>query len=192
MTTAIQRKSPVEYSDELGRQICGMVANGLSLRTIENIRGMPRRSSIVQWIVENRFPELTARYRRARAVWIETIADDLLDLADEPYARLIETRVTKNGATITREVIDYEAVRARALKIDTRKWLLSKLMPKVYGEFVHLYQETETRHRITLEGDMPDWMGRAISALQHAGKPQPVVIEQALPPPPQSSKPASD
>jgi hypothetical protein len=178
----LTRRRPVEYSEELASQICGMIASGISLKRISQIPGMPSRSAILQWIVENRFPSLTERYRRARAVWLEGLADDLLDLADAPYKRLIETRVTKNGSTVTREVIDYEAVRARALQIDARKWLLSKLLPKVYGDFVHLYQETEERRRLIIETpNLPDWMAAAITtAAQQRKNTLPVESETVI------------
>jgi hypothetical protein len=41
-----------------------------------------------------------------------------------------DVRVSPEG----RETVDYEIVQRSKLKVDSRKWLLSKLLPKVYGD----------------------------------------------------------
>jgi hypothetical protein len=50
------------------------------------------------------------------------MADEILELADAPVP------VLDNGAT------DNALVRQRQLQVDTRKWFLSKLAPKIYGD----------------------------------------------------------
>src|SRR5437660_6771635 len=68
-----------------------------------------------------------AKYAVARRLGYEKRADKLLEIADDSSADWIDTddghRVL-NGAHVN---------RAR-LMIDTRKWLLSKMLPKVYGD----------------------------------------------------------
>ena len=60
---------------------------------------------------------------------IEHIASETLAIADQPAGS------TESGAT------DSGAVQKQRLQVDTRKWLLSKLAPKKYGD------------RMTLAGD---------------------------------------
>jgi hypothetical protein len=81
-------------------------------------------------------PELAERYAQARTRGHDRMADEMLDIAD---AREGDVIVDEDG----RRIIDNEAVQRAKLRVDTRKWLLSKMAPKKYGE------------RTTLAGD-PD------------------------------------
>jgi hypothetical protein len=64
------------------------------------------------------------------------MADEILELADAPVP------VLDNGAT------DNALVRQRQLQVDTRKWFLSKLAPKVYGDRLDV-QVSDTRISIS-------------------------------------------
>ena len=75
---------------------------------------------------------LADQYARARQGLIDKMADEILELADAPVPTL------DNGAT------DNGLVRQRQLQVDTRKWFLSKLAPKVYGDRLDV-SVTDTR-----------------------------------------------
>ena len=77
-------------------------------------------STFMRWVSDD--TELANRYARAREALIELMAQDLLEIADAPVGS------TDSGST------DSGAVQKQKLQIDTRKWLLSKLAPKKYGE----------------------------------------------------------
>jgi len=79
---------------------------------------------------------LSQHYERARAAVIDKMADEVMELADAPVAKL------DNGAT------DPGLVRQRQLQVDTRKWFLAKLAPKVYGDRMAV-EVTETRISIS-------------------------------------------
>jgi len=70
--------------------------------------------------------ELAAAYARAREGQIRRLAEEIEELADEPVP------MTDRGS------IDTGAVQKQRLQIDTRRWLLSKLAPKRYGERVEV------------------------------------------------------
>lgn len=63
-------------------------------------------------------------YARAREEQAETLAAQITDLADE------EPPTLANGG------YDSAAVNRQRLRIDARKWIASKLKPKVYGDSV--------------------------------------------------------
>ena len=67
-------------------------------------------------------PDLNNQYAKARESMMEKIASDIMRIADEPAP------LTPAGAT------DSGAVAQKRLQVDTRKWLLSKLAPKKYGD----------------------------------------------------------
>ena len=96
-----------------------MVSQNLSLSKACNVVGMTKQSFLRRCEVS---PELSDRYERARDSLIDHMADELLELADAPIPTM------DNGGT------DSGLVRQRQLQIDTRKWFLSKLAPKVYGD----------------------------------------------------------
>jgi cyanate lyase len=79
---------------------------------------------------------LSKQYARARQALLDKMADEILELADAPIP------VLDNGGT------DNGLVRHRQLQVDTRKWFLSKLAPKVYGDRLDV-SVTDTRISIT-------------------------------------------
>ena len=76
------------------------------------------------------------RYARAKVQGMHAIAAEMLDIADESRIGQIVTEGPKGIETKTADMVE----RAR-LQIDTRKWLLARLVPKIYGD------------RMTLAGD---------------------------------------
>ena len=81
-------------------------------------------------------PDLAKQYARARQALLDKMADEILELADAPVP------VLDNGAT------DNALVRQRQLQVDTRKWFLSKLAPKIYGDRLDV-QVSDTRISIS-------------------------------------------
>lgn len=69
---------------------------------------------------------LAAQYAKARDALLEKMADDTLDIADQDPAMTAEGK------------LDGVSVAHARLRVDTRKWLLSKLAPKKYGDKLEL------------------------------------------------------
>jgi len=104
---------PSKYSDELAADICSRIAQGEALRKISAADDMPAMSTICLWAAEDRggFSERYTRALEARG-WLW--AEEIVGIADG---------------------VDGEPDTQRdRLRVDTRKWLLSKLMPQKYGE----------------------------------------------------------
>ena len=59
------------------------------------------------------------------------LADDLVSISDENYT-------TVDGV---RERLSSEAIQRNRLRVDTRKWMLSKMLPKVYGDHTKVTNE---------------------------------------------------
>ena len=111
-----------------------MVSEGLSLRKA-SARHQISAQTFLRAVAAS--PALAEQYDRARATMIERLADEVLELADAPVAKL------DNGAT------DPGLVRHRQLQVDTRKWFLSKLAPKVYGDRLDV---SVSDNRISISG----------------------------------------
>lgn len=106
---------PTAYSSELGELICERLAEGMTLKAVCRMDDVPVAESTVRsWAINAEHP-FSALYARAREVGYHMMADEVLDIADA-----IETE----PGHVARD----------RLKVDTRKWLLSKALPKVYGD----------------------------------------------------------
>lgn len=101
--------------------LLGMTHDGRSLRKAAIAAGT-NSSTFLLWVSEDKL--LADRYAQAREALIEKIADETIELADAYVG------TTDNGST------DSGAVAKQRLQVDTRKWLLSKLAPKKYGDKV--------------------------------------------------------
>jgi len=75
-----------------------------------------------------------ARYARAKDSQLKLIAEEAIDIADEPV-----------------QPGDSAAVNNKRVRIDTRKWLLSKLVPKTYGDQITVNDERTLPTRLQVE-----------------------------------------
>src|SRR5580692_5216704 len=71
------------------------------------------------------------RYARARDLQAQGIADELLEIADD--GRNDWTQRTGNDERGGWE-LNGEHIQRSRVRIDTGKWLLCKMLPKVYGD----------------------------------------------------------
>lgn len=122
---------PTLYGPEMVDRICGLISTGHSLRQIENMDGMPDRHTILDWL--QRHPEFPSRYARAMEMRTEYMADEMLEIADDGRNDWVERENDGGGTT---RVVDYEHIARSRLRVDARKWLMAKMMPKKYGDRV--------------------------------------------------------
>lgn len=91
---------------------------------------MPSEPTVRLWAIEDR-EGFSAHYTRAREAGYLAMADELLEIADDGTNDWME-RKNRDGSTV--EVENHEVLNRSRLRVDTRKWLLSKALPKVYGD----------------------------------------------------------
>lgn len=102
---------PTEYTQEIADYICSKLAEGMSLRAICRSDDVPHEATVRGWAVEDRNGFFT-QYTRARDIGLDCMADEVQEIADN-----------KEG----------DVARDR-LRFDSRRWYLSKMAPKRYGE----------------------------------------------------------
>lgn len=127
---------PSAYSVEIGRKICARIVEGKSLRQICEAAGMPTKTTVMRWLADDRRPDFRDQYARAREAQMESLADEIMEIADDSRNDFID-RVSKDGKT-TERTFDPENVQRSRLRIEARKWLMSKLAPKKYGDKLDL------------------------------------------------------
>ena len=104
---------PSKYNQKTATEILDRIAEGESLHRICKDKGMPARSTVLKWCID--IPEFSDHYARAYQIGADVEFDEIQELA----------------ATATPE--NAQVVK---LQVDTRKWVLSKKLPKKYGDKV--------------------------------------------------------
>lgn len=138
---------PTKYTPELGDQICELIAEGLSLtRVHEKLKAdgaeySPTPAVINTWALK--IPEFTEQYSRARIIQAHCLADDILAICDDGSRDTI-TRYREDGTEY--DAIDHEHINRSRLRVDTRKWYLSKVLPKLYGDRIEVNSTGEVTH----------------------------------------------
>jgi len=122
---------PTTYTLEFGTKICALIAQGHSLRKLREIDPkMPSPYCILDWA--SKYPEFAQQYARAMDMRTDHLAEEALEISDNSTYDWIEQH-DKRG---TRILGDHEHVNRSRLRVDTRKWLISKMNPKKYGDKV--------------------------------------------------------
>lgn len=85
--------------------------------------GFPVLSTVFLWI--GKYPEFSEQYRLAMASRADAMFEDMIEIADDGR-NFMET---EQG-----EKFNSEHVQRSRLRLDTRKWMLSKMLPKKYGD----------------------------------------------------------
>ncbi|MBK9497032.1 MAG: terminase small subunit protein [Xanthomonadales bacterium] len=116
------------FSQELADRICTELAEGKSLRAVCAQPGMPVPATVLNWTEAH--PAFGEQYTRARERGYRLMADEIVDIADTPVLG-VETKIKPDG---TRETTEGDMIAHRRLQVDTRKWMLSKMLPKIYGD----------------------------------------------------------
>jgi hypothetical protein len=110
---------PERDKDAICQAVLQGMRNGLSAFKSCQEAGVPQ-STFNRWVDAD--AKLAEDYAHAREDLIERIANEVMELADSDVPEIGEGKR------------DWQAIQQRKLQVDTRKWLLSKLAPKKYGE----------------------------------------------------------
>jgi hypothetical protein len=108
------------YSEDAAIEICSRIASGEALTRVCQDKHLPGIDTVYKWIGEN--PIFAEHYTRARADQADTIADEIMLIAD--------TEPDPNRAKV---------------RIDARKWIASKLKPQRYGEKLDISGEISNK-----------------------------------------------
>lgn len=117
------------FTPALFTLICDRISRGESLRGVCRDPEMPHKSTVLRWLREK--PELRDQYVNARDDLMEYWASDILEIADDGS---LDTMPGLNKFGDEVQVPNHANVQRDRLRIDSRKWLLSKLQPRQYGD----------------------------------------------------------
>jgi len=117
------------FTQDIADEICFRLAEGQSLRQICRDEKMPVMSTVLLWVLQDK--NFAEQYRHAREIQADVMFDEVIDIADDGSNDWTEIE-TKSGRVI--EVADHEHINRSRLRVETRKWYISKVLPKKYGE----------------------------------------------------------
>lgn len=106
------------------QEIFRLIMEGDSVRAICARDGMPCKSTVMNWLAAD--PEFRAGYAAAKALYAETLAEEVIEISDDGKADWVEGEDGK--------ALDHEHVQRARLRVDSRKWLAARLSPKRYGD----------------------------------------------------------
>ena len=126
---------PTKYTIKLADEICERLSGGESLNAISKDDHMPHRVNIMRWLLntDNKgLDNFRTKYALARKIQYENMADDLLDISDNDVSQplLIEGRPVLDETGNPVMVKDNVGVQHARLRVDTRKWFMSKVLLK--------------------------------------------------------------
>lgn len=133
---------PSEYTPEQADSICTWVAEGRSLRSWCRLHERSMHT-VYKWLRET--PDFMQRYARAHDDRADSLADEIVEIADEAQWGTLEQ------------------IQAARLRMDARKWVAAKLRPQKWGD----YQPAEQRSHVTFNIGItrsPHTVGHTIDA----------------------------
>ena len=120
---------PTVFTQHIADLICVRISEGESLKSITLDEEMPDRATVYRWLAAD--PAFCDMYARAREDQADTLADEIMAIADETPD--LNPILDKHGALI--EIQLHSAyLQWQKQRIDARKWTAMKLKPKKYGD----------------------------------------------------------
>lgn len=127
-----ERGRPSRYTGELADRICLRLAAGETLIAICRDDEMPAESTVRAWALEDR-EGFSAKYTRAREIGYHHMGDELIEIADTTQEGVTIKESDKGTETRTGDMIEH-----RRLRVEARKWMLARALPKIYGDKIQV------------------------------------------------------
>lgn len=124
---------PTIFCQELADLICERVSSTtFGLRKLCSLHDdMPTHETVYQW--RHKYPAFSDQYARAKLEQADLMAEEIVEIADDATNDWMETFPDEDKPLGWK--LNGEHVQRSKLRIDTRKWLAAKLLPKQYGAY---------------------------------------------------------
>lgn len=156
---------PCTYDKSLAIQMCELLSEGIPLREICRMDGMPAWRTVYDWI--GRDAELAASIARAREMGYDALAEQCLIISNTPV--MGKKTVYSSGAEEDKDsvtVTEEDMLGHRKLQIETRLKLLAKWDPKRFGDRVQLSGDAENPIRVEAESQAERMMAALLQNLE--------------------------
>ena len=127
------------FTQEVADSVLSLLAEGKSLRKSAKEAGTSE-GTVYRWLDVN--PQFAEEYARVRACAYRMLADEIIEISDEAD---VEAKYEGDDVRLD---LSATAVARNRLRVDSRKWMLSKMLPKVYGDKLELGGGLELNQKI--------------------------------------------
>ena len=114
------------YDEDIVDEICRQLRSGESLLKISKDPAMPSQRTLSDWVANNHM-DFAERYLESKRVAAHFLAEQALD---EAYNAANDFYLDDEG----RLVFDGHHVQRSKLIVDTIKWTVAKMLPRIYGD----------------------------------------------------------
>lgn len=149
---------------EIGDEICGLLAEGRSLREVCRNGKFPHEATVRGWALSNE--EFGTKYRAARELGYHSMLDEMLEIADDGSNDWMQRKIGDEMI----DVENKEVINRSRLRVDTRKWTLAKALPKIYGDKIVQEHVGPDGGPIQTEEKSDGDLAKALMALFHRAK----------------------
>lgn len=123
---------PSKFTQKIADLICERIAAGETLAAICKDADMPETVTVWRW--REAHESFRSAYARARVAQMEAWADEIVDISDDGSNDWMKRNDPDNEGY----VFNGEHAQRSRLRVDTRKFLMAKIAPKVFGEKTQL------------------------------------------------------
>ena len=121
-----------EKKKTIVQAILNEVMDGMAVRNAIKVHNISQ-TTFYNWLREDEAK--LEQYARATEIRADVMATEILTICDATKNDII---VDENGNPIT----NHNVIQRDRLRVDTRKWLMSKMQPKKYGDKAQLDHTT--------------------------------------------------
>ena len=122
---------PSAFTKEIADEICERLAAGETLIDICEDDHMPGRATVFRWMNDKKSPECQQfrdAYTQARIDQAQHWADEIVKISDDGRRDVIIDEETGQ------ERVNHDHIARSRLRVDTRKFLMAKIAPRLYGD----------------------------------------------------------
>lgn len=88
---------------------------------------MPTQKTFFEWLEKDETRELIKQYARAMEQRADVIFEEIIEIADDQGG---DVQTDEDG----KEIVNHNQINRARLRVDARKWAVSKMLPKKYGD----------------------------------------------------------
>ena len=104
---------------------------------------MPYRSTVLLWVIkgwngDEKYKDFSGSYARAREAQAESHFDDLVDIADDDRNDYGFKTADDGDGSGAKPCIMLDNIQRSKLRVDTRKWIASRILQSKYGDKAHV------------------------------------------------------
>lgn len=134
-------------------KVCQYIEEGLSLRKIAAIDGMPSMFTINVWRTDPDDTSFHKQYVRAKKIQSDLFVDEINDLAAELFKRAEGQMDEKVPEIKGKQGLTNVTVNALRELIKTRQWTAARFRPDLYGDSIKIDDESERTINVIIDTD---------------------------------------